>query len=176
MKLKEALKEDKELKIIIVVLLILGTIIGLAISYTTAVEIRKTESGQFCSKCHTMEPMTQTHYASPHGGNNKFGVAAQCVDCHLPHDTLRNYINTKAKFGLHDIYTEFFTNTADINWTKKREHPEKFVFNSGCLSCHTNLDHSTMGKLEPEIVKRADNKTLKTSCLECHPNVGHKRK
>ncbi len=169
------LKENKELKIIIVILLVVGTIIGLIISYISAVEIRKTESGKFCSKCHTMEPMTQTHYASPHGGNNKYGVAAQCVDCHLPHDTLIHYITEKARFGGHDIYTEFFTNTKDINWTRKREHPEKFVFNSGCLSCHIDLDHSAMGKLEPEIVKRADNRRLKISCLECHPNVGHKR-
>ena len=165
MKLKEALKEDRELKIVIIVLLIIGILIGTGISYTTAVEVRKTESGKFCSKCHTMEPMTRTHYASPHGGNNKYGVAAQCVDCHLPHDTLMNYIATKAKFGLHDVYTEVFTNTADINWSKKRAHADTFVFNSGCLSCHTNLDHSSMGTLEPEIVKKADDRTLKQVVL-----------
>jgi len=90
MKLKEAV-ENKELKITIVILLIVGIIIGVGISYSSAVEIEKTESGRFCAKCHTMEPMTQTHYASAHGGHNKYGVAAQCIDCHLPHDTLSNY-------------------------------------------------------------------------------------
>ena len=175
MKLKEAV-ENKELKITIVILLIVGIIIGVGISYSSAVEIKKTESGEFCAKCHTMKPMTQTHYASAHGGHNKYGVAAQCIDCHLPHDTLSNYIMTKAKFGLHDVYAEFFTNTSDINWSKKRQHADKFVFNSGCLSCHTSLDHSSMGTLEPDIVKKADDKTLKTSCISCHPNVGHVRK
>ncbi len=123
-----------------------------------------------------MKPMTQSHYASAHGGNNKFGVSAQCVDCHLPHDTLANYIFTKAKFGLNDVYAEVFTNTSEINWTKKREHADSFVFNSGCLSCHTKLEHSSMEKLDPEIVKKADDGTLKTSCISCHPHVGHKRK
>lgn len=174
MKLKEVLKEEKELKIALIVLIIVGILAGIGISYTVAVEIKKTESGQFCSKCHTMDTMTQTHYASVHGGNNKFGVAAQCIDCHLPHDTLAHYIVTKAKFGIHDVYAELFTNTKDINWTEKKEHADTFVFNSGCLSCHTHLDHSSMGTLEPNIVKKADDRTLHTSCIECHPGVGHK--
>jgi len=38
------------------------------------------------------------------------------------------------------------------------------------------LDHSSMGTLEPDIVKKADDRTLKTSCISCHPNVGHVRK
>ncbi len=164
------------MKTTLLVLLIIGTFLGMGISYTTAVEIKKTESGKFCSKCHTMEPMTQTHAMSPHGGNNSYGVAAQCVDCHLPHDTLSHYIIQKAKFGIRDVYAEFFTDTSEINWTKKRAHASSFVFNSGCLSCHSSLDHSTMEGVEPEIVKKADDRTLKTSCIECHPNVGHASK
>ncbi len=160
----------------IMILLLIGMILGIGVSYTTAVEVKKTESGEFCSKCHTMQPMTDAHNISVHGGDNKYGIAAQCVDCHLPHDTLVNYLTHKVKFGVRDAYAEFFTNTKEINWTAKRAHADTFVFNSGCLSCHTNLDHSSMASLEPEIVKKADDKTLKTSCISCHDNVGHKWK
>ena len=162
------------MKYTFIVLVVGGLILGVLISYTTVVEIRKTESGDFCSKCHTMEPMTKAHNISVHGGHNKYGVAAQCVDCHLPHDTMAHYIMRKMSFGMRDLYLEFFTDTSDINWTKKREHAKEFVFNSGCLSCHSQLDHSVMEKVDPEVVEKADNHTLKTSCIECHPNVGHR--
>ena len=141
------------MKTTVTLILSIGLLLGIIISYITAVEIKKTEDGEFCSKCHTMAPMTQTHYKSTHGGANKFGVSAQCVDCHLPHDTILNYITTKVKFGTNDIFVE--------------------LFRDGCLSCHTELDHSDMKSLEPEIVKKADNHILKTSCIECHPKVGH---
>ena len=162
------------MKYTIIVLVVVGLILGILISYTTAVEIRKTEGGDFCAKCHTMKLMTQAHNRSPHGGNNKFGISAQCVDCHLPHDTLAHYMISKIHFGVRDLYLEFFTDTSDINWTKKREYAKEFVFNSGCLSCHSQLNHSLMENIDPKVVEKADNHTLKTSCIECHPNVGHR--
>ncbi len=162
------------IKISALILIVTGVVLGVAFSYVTAVEIQKTESGAFCSSCHTMKPMTIAHSNSVHGGNNRFGVSAQCIDCHLPHDTLANYILHKVKFGVRDAYREFFTDTSDINWSRKRADAKSFVFNSGCLSCHTSLDHSSMKTLAPDVVKRADDRTLKTSCLECHPHVGHK--
>jgi cytochrome c-type protein NapC len=157
-------------------IIIVGMILGIFISYTTAIEIKKTEGGAFCGQCHTMQAATQAHYHSIHGGENRYGVAAQCVDCHLPHDTLTHYIAAKIKYGVRDIYTEFFTDTSEINWTKKRANASSFVYNSGCLSCHSSLDHSEMEGIDPEIVKKADEGTLKTSCISCHPSVGHRWK
>jgi len=154
-------------------LILVGIVLGIFLSYTTAIEIRKTESGKFCGSCHTMQRATQAHYRSTHGGENKYGISAQCVDCHLPHDTLSNYLVNKVKYGARDIYAELFTDTDEINWTRKRANAQSFVYNSGCLSCHSRLDHSSMEHVEPEIVKRIEDKTLKTSCIECHPGVGH---
>ncbi len=39
----------------------------------------------FCVTCHAMPPFRIAWQESVHGGNNRQGVAAQCVDCHLPH-------------------------------------------------------------------------------------------
>jgi cytochrome c-type protein NapC len=158
----------------LILIAVLAVLAGIGFSYTTAVEIEKTESGSFCAKCHTMAPMAIALSRSVHGGHNRYGIAAQCTDCHLPHHSLAGYIFKKGAVGLHDIFAEVFTDTADINWTAKRNHAKTFVYNSGCLSCHNSLDHSKMEKIDPAVVKKIMDKSLKMSCIECHTDVGHK--
>ena len=158
----------------LILIALAASLAGIAFSYTTAVEVEKTESGSFCAKCHTMAPMAIALARSVHGGHNPYGIAAQCTDCHLPHHSLAAYMIKKGEVGLHDVVVEVFTDTADINWTAKRQKAKTFVYNSGCLSCHNSLDHSKMEHVDPSVVKKIMDKSLKTSCIECHTDVGHK--
>lgn len=168
------MKRDGFITKLTIFIILVSVAFGVLMSYTAAVEIEKSEGGDFCGKCHTMDPMWEAHRASVHGGNNKYGIGAKCVDCHLPHDSIADYIITKAKIGLNDTFVEFTSNTSEINWTKKRQNAKHFVYDSGCKSCHNTLDHSLMEKIEPSVVKKLEQPDPKISCIECHDDVGHK--
>ena len=129
-----------------------------------------TSNAEFCSGCHSMEPFAASHADNNHGGNNEFGVAASCTDCHLPHDTAANYFYTKAETGIHDMWVETFSDTSQIDWRAKSEHREEFVYDSGCLSCHVELEKATSGQEEHQ---RYFANVTDSQCVTCHEEVGH---
>ena len=129
-----------------------------------------TSNAEFCSGCHSMQPFAESHADNNHGGNNEFGIAASCTDCHLPHDNSANYFYSKAETGIHDIWMETFTDTSQIDWRAKSEHREEFVYDSGCLSCHAELETATSGKEEHQ---RYFAGITDSQCVTCHEEVGH---
>lgn len=136
--------------------------------------ITATSDAQFCVSCHSMEPFEKAHTADVHGGQNAHGVRATCAQCHLPHDGSANYLYTKARTGIHDLWVENFGDLESIDWQAKRDHREEYVYDSGCLTCHTNLEEATMASHKAFIAHRTyflgetDDK-----CVSCHENVGH---
>lgn len=154
---------------------IIGVIVGIVISYFTYVGVEKTSGENFCSSCHTMQPMVNSYKIDMHGGNNQFGFKAQCTDCHLPHNNLANYLVQKAKTGLNDVLFQTFTNTSKINWQEKLKEPNEFVYDSGCLKCHANLQEESLQNQRAFLAHRAYfAKTTNQTCIDCHNNVGHK--
>jgi len=139
--------------------------------------LEETGGEKFCDSCHSMDDQKQAYLRAPHGGNNQVGFQAQCVDCHLPHDSPTHYLLSKAKFGLGDVYAEFFGNPDKVNWAEKRAHGEKYVFDSGCLRCHVRLLEAT--RRIPAVFKMhqmhfdavAAGKDV--HCVGCHVDVGH---
>jgi cytochrome c-type protein NapC len=155
--------------------IVAGIVIGLVIAYISSIMIHSTSSKQFCGVCHTMKPMVEAYKMDVHGGAGKKGIEAKCVDCHLPHDSLANYLVAKAKTGMHDIWAELTYDKKAINWEEKRKHKEHFVYDSGCLSCHTNLKEATMSNMKAFKGHRAYFAgTTEKKCVSCHQNVGHK--
>jgi cytochrome c-type protein NapC len=133
-----------------------------------------TGDAEFCVSCHTMEPMEKAYIADVHGGNNDHGVQATCTQCHLPHDNSFNYFVAKAQTGLHDMYVEQFGDLENIDWQAKRAHREDYVYDSGCLTCHNNLQKATMASNDALIAHKAYFLgTTKEQCVSCHENVGH---
>lgn len=64
----------------------------------------------------------------------------------------------------------------DIDWHGNRENRARFVYDSGCLSCHKYLDQRTQANskaFRPHRDYFASNDQLR--CVGCHENVGHKR-
>lgn len=156
-------------------IILIGVIIGVFASFTSAVAVEETSDKDFCTKCHTMNPMGEAYLNDVHGGNNKYGVRAKCVACHLPHDSLMGYLVEKAKTGTHDVWAELTYDKSKIDWQEKRKHVrEHYVFDSGCLSCHTNLKDATMGSPKAFIAHKAYFQDGNKKCVECHENVGHK--
>lgn len=122
-----------------------------------------------------MDPFEQAYELDVHGGNSSHGVQATCVDCHLPHDNAVVYFVGKAQTGLHDIWVENTTDTSQIDWRAKREHREDYVYDSGCLHCHNNLEQATKATNAGFIAHKAYfSGEIDDQCVTCHQNVGHK--
>jgi cytochrome c-type protein NapC len=136
--------------------------------------ITATSDAKFCVSCHSMEPFQQAHDADVHGGQNSHGVRATCAQCHLPHDSSFNYIVTKGRTGIHDLYVEYLGDPESIDWEAKRDNREEWVYDTGCLTCHTNLQQATMATNDAYIAHKAYFMgTTDDQCVTCHKNVGH---
>lgn len=122
-----------------------------------------------------MKPMHEAFLHDVHGGNNSVGFKAECVSCHLPHDNVANYLFVKARNGISEVAINFLGSPEKINWQEKRKDRKHFVYDSGCLSCHGNLQKATTQAGKSFLPHRDyfAKRTTKT-CVECHENVGHK--
>jgi cytochrome c-type protein NapC len=136
--------------------------------------ISATSDGTFCVGCHSMDPFERSHDADVHGGQNTHGVRATCANCHLPHDSSMNYLYTKARTGVHDMWVENFGDPENIDWYAKLEHREEYTYDSGCMTCHTNLQEATMATNKAFIAHRDYFLgTIDDQCTTCHEHVGH---
>jgi len=169
-------RENKAKKSVRMILLLLvgGGVLGMILSLGIAEMVHVTSTDKFCTVCHTMQPMADSYHADIHGGNNSKGLKATCVACHLPHDTMVNYMWQKVGISLHDVRVQVLSDTSKIDWNAKRKHAKTFVYDSGCVSCHTNLQEATMRDPKAFIAHKEyfEGRTDKT-CVECHANVGH---
>ncbi|MCD6289764.1 MAG: NapC/NirT family cytochrome c [Anaerolineae bacterium] len=131
---------------------------------------RYTSTDAFCESCHTMKPFVAAHHDDLHGGNNTLGLKAECTSCHLPHDNAAHYLFVKTRTGLHDVWAELFYDTDAIDWKAKTERNEEFVYDSGCLSCHAELEETDY----TDAHERYFNGETSARCVTCHAEVGHK--
>lgn len=161
----------------IFITLLVGAFIGLLVAFSTYEVVQKTSGAKFCSSCHEMAPMRAAYETDVHAGAGKSGIRANCVDCHLPHDNLANYLFTKAKNGLLEAKVHFLEDTTKLPWQDMRKQRQHFVYDDGCKKCHTNyLDNEKFSKKAIQMHKHY--KSLKGSkkelgCASCHAEVGH---
>lgn len=157
---------------------LIGVFIGLLIALSTYEGLHRTSSDNFCSVCHEMSPMVASYETDVHGGAGKIGIKAKCVDCHLPQDSLTNYIYTKAKNGLLEVAVHFSGNVDEINWQEKRKERKDFVYDQGCINCHTtfntNESYSKMAKKMHNHYEKLIGTDKQIGCASCHIEVGHK--
>lgn len=159
-------------------LLLVGVVIGLVISYASYEAITRTSTPEFCVVCHEMAPMRASFDQDVHGGKGKTGIRANCVNCHLPHNNIFNYVFTKAKNGVTEVGLHFFGNVDAIDWQKNRENRAEFVFDDGCIKCHTN--YATNEKFNPKALEMHQHYNAllttdkKIGCASCHAEIGHK--
>ncbi|WP_428775474.1 cytochrome c3 family protein [Vibrio sp.] len=162
----------------IVMLLAIGGLLGTGASLITAEIAHSTGDAEFCGSCHSMEPMAETFKYDVHGGQNEHGFVAQCVDCHLPQDSVLGYMVAKTAHGINDVFVENVTDTDAIDWIDRREQRKRFVFDSGCLSCHQELLDKTEADNPKSLQTHAHYKKQlekgdPINCVSCHVTVGH---
>lgn len=166
--------------IVTLILIAFGIYAGMTVSYGTYFGMHKTSDEKFCVSCHEMEPMVMAYKDDVHGGKGKVGASARCVDCHLPHDSLANYVFTKAKNGLVEGAIHFFGDVDGIDWHEKLKHRDKYVFDDGCLKCHGNIMDTTLSSPSKQAQKMHKhyrqllNTDKQITCASCHFDAGHK--
>ena len=131
---------------------------------------------EFCTSCHGYEPIAAAYQEDTHGGDNAVGFRAACTDCHLPHDNSLHYFIVKAKHGIVDPTMALLKDPLDIDWHGNRENRKRFVYDSGCLSCHKNLQEQTQAN--PKSFRPHRNYFAAQDefrCVQCHEHVGHRR-
>ncbi len=156
-----------------------GGIIGIVLTAITVLAsgymINFTNTDTFCVSCHVMTPFRSSWQDAVHGGQNPQGLAAQCVDCHLPHGDFFEFFTVKATTGANDIIHNFYIDEKTYDWAEAAEkNRPKFTFDSACRKCHHVLDPPGIkrgGFLAHRAYLRGDTKKM---CSECHPHVGHK--
>jgi cytochrome c-type protein NapC len=158
-----------------VILAVVG--VGVVASWATLdTAFHVTGDYEFCTSCHGYEPIALAYREDVHGGNNSVGVMAACNDCHLPHDNSLHYFWVKAKHGIVDPTMALIKEPHEIDWHGIRERREEFVYDSGCLTCHKNLQEATA---DNRMASRAHRKyfegKMDKQCVTCHQNVGHNR-
>ena len=148
----------------------LGVVVSWAVTDTA---IKLTSDQQFCGSCHSMKPMQASFLRDPHGGRSTTGIQAYCSDCHLPHDNYAHYLFEKARSGAWDVWMEFVIGAEDVDWHAKRLRANEYVYDSGCLKCHNNLQSgSEMDSAQFMAHKPYFLGTVNNTCIDCH-QVGH---
>ena len=136
-----------------------------------------TSSNEFCNSCHVHDHAEVTWKLSPHH-NTQSGLSVKCVDCHLPpEEQTTRFITRKAYHGFHDLYVYMTKDAEEIDWAAKQstEAAQRFVYEDGCVKCHTNMFPATLNAQGCQQHLKYIRDPENSSCLQCHHNVGHYR-
>lgn len=156
-----------------------GVIVGIVLTAVTVLAsgfmIDTTNKDTFCVTCHVMTPFRTSWQEAVHGGKNRQGFAAQCVDCHLPHGNFFQFFMVKGITGTGDLIQNLYIDGDEFDWAANAEKRLlKFTFDSACRHCHhvlTPPGMSSGGFIAHRAYLRG---ATKKRCAECHPRVGHK--
>ncbi len=154
--------------------ILIGFVLAIIVSFVTAVQVKSTSTVQFCNSCHEMNPFYDTWVTGPHGLDKKGAIRARCVDCHLPHDSLMNYLTTKTKAGIHDAKAHWMGKKTE--WLKQWKERGPYVheaYESGCLECHKELVAPGIPAKAVSAHKAYLAGQTERNCIDCHHMVGH---
>lgn len=107
-----------------------------------------------CNNCHVMNPMYENYYHAAHKN------AAECADCHLPHQNVLAYYFEKGRQGAHDVYVFSTGTTPEL--IRAHEHSQEII-QTNCVRCHEKLVESITMGAQP----------FDRYCWDCHRSVAH---
>ncbi len=136
------------------VLLIVGLVavaVFLFLLYGPPKLLAKSESPDFCARCHVME----SEYESwAHEGAHRRKL---CVDCHLPNENVGIHYVWKSLDGLKDI--AFFYSGSVPERIHLTSHGAE-VLQANCIRCHQTT---------------VENVSHERKCWDCHRRIMHRR-
>lgn len=159
---------------VIVVLVVVPVVLSVTWAITETV-LRGVSSAEFCARCHTMRPMVESYEEDVHGGNSGLGVRARCTDCHAPHDNAFAFVWTVARDRFHEAWVQTTRDVDTIDWEAMRQRRERFVYDSGCTSCHRGIEDAPLASAKASVAHRQFFRgDAGESCVGCHEHVGHR--
>ena len=147
------------------VVLISGMIVGLSLYIIRISNAASylSDKPETCINCHVMNPQYATWNHSSHR------AAANCNDCHVPHNNILNKYYFKAKDGLR--HASVFTRRNEPQVILIKEKGKKVV-QQNCIRCHEQqvTDNSAIARFEASRHFRRER-----SCVDCHRETPHGR-
>jgi nitrate/TMAO reductase-like tetraheme cytochrome c subunit len=164
----------------VLALLVIGVVVGFAMTVGTQVMVAATGTDAFCSTaCHSMQWVAAEHRASVHGVN-RTGVRAQCHDCHIPHD-YPELLWYKTKAGIKDAIGEMRgVISTEEKFKAERARMAQHVWDEykannseNCRVCHQFS--ADVLKKQKDFVQPMHQQVLegKATCIDCHKGVAH---
>lgn len=159
----------------------LPLVIFLGIGLVTGfVVMKKTDTLEFCTSCHSMGSTVFQEYKKTLHYQNRTGLRADCSDCHVPRPFMPKLI-AKLKASK-DIYHELIGSIdTPEKFEAKRLILAKRVWKTmqetdsrECRSCHTkNAMDLSLQKRRAQVQHREAELNNET-CIDCHKGIAHK--
>ncbi len=163
-------------------LLLVGGVVGAVGVIGTQVAVHLTGTDEFCgTACHSHAvSVFPEHKLSAHY-NNRTGVRAACVDCHLPH-SYPDKLWAKAKAGIKDGLAEMRgTISTQEKFERERWRMANEVWDgmkadnsANCRHCHDPAAWDNKKQSEDAVKQHKKFFSGKATCIECHTGVAHK--
>src|SRR5678816_3188529 len=163
-------------------LLAVGLLIGATMVIGTQVAVAVTGTDQFCgTTCHSHEKFVYPEHQQTAHYNNRTGVRAMCVDCHVPHSYPAKLI-VKTEKGIADLIAEMRGTIstqekfdrerwrlANNVWDEMRENNSR-----NCRTCHDPTAMDNAKQSENAVKQHKKSAAGKATCIDCHSGVAHK--
>ena len=150
-----------------------GVVTCIAAVFLLQAGMRHTSTDRYCASCHVHPQATASWKNGPHVKTGS-GVIANCVDCHLPPDGARHYVE-KFKAGARDLYGYYLTDVSQIDWDELSSYDNAlhFTFDEACASCHVEMFPEGIADkaVDAHLHYNKNRDTLR--CINCHLKVGH---
>jgi cytochrome c nitrite reductase small subunit len=152
----------------------LGLFVAVMVYVVTTVTAERFSTPEYCgATCHEMNTAYSTWEISAHHANSS-GVAAECIDCHLPPEKkFFSHMTAKAVAGAKDVIKHNFGGEYDLE--KMRAKVLEHMPNSRCLECHKTLLVKPSSSAARTAHQDALNSTQDSKrCVDCHDKL-HER-
>ncbi len=148
--------------------LLAGIVLGAGFIILVNFGLHSTSSNEYCMSCHYHTEHNDAWKQSVHF-RNPSGTKVDCAKCHLPAEGSFNYVWTKTKTGLKDLWSYYITNGYKPDWmapTEKSNHQSKLFKSLVGAKDSTFINNKHTGDLEfaREVV-------FNSSCVECHADL-----
>lgn len=155
---------------------ILGIIIGTAITISSFYVSHYFSTNESCEMCHVHPHVHDSWKLSSHV-NNRSGMKVNCIDCHLPPGGTLEHYQAKVSTGVRDVWGKLTKDSADFDWESKSqlEYAVKMIPNKSCKNCHSNLFPEGLSNdgVTAHLYYDENEQKLDLQCISCHLDVGH---
>ncbi|BCO09612.1 hypothetical protein GF1_19880 [Desulfolithobacter dissulfuricans] len=159
----------------LVCLLVWALVAGVVVVMSSGFVFDLGNRASFCGSCHVMKPFVMSWQEDVHGGQNRTGSVAHCNQCHLPHDNLLSFLESKITSGVRMAVNNLFIEGRNYDWAgNARENRNRFVHDSGCMDCHGELEPPGLSEAGVQAHREYLAGRQESSCTGCHPRVGHR--